>query len=136
MNADTIDSLTLLKKTAVPITKKVVDLKETVETKEDNLRLVQERLKRLDMIKSQIIDSFNNNLSVVENIFVKLKSSPIDSLIESIDNALGQIDYFKDDFELKLESLLDIGLDSLIELDKNDKKDTNILGVKPKPKSL
>ena len=132
MNADTIDSLTLQKKTAVPITKKVVELKETVETKEDNLRLVQERLKRLDMIKSQIIDSFNNNLSVVENIFVKLKSSPIDSLIESIDNALGQIDYFKDDFELKLESLLDIGLDSLIELDKKDKKDTNILGVKPK----
>ena len=74
--------------------------------------------------------SFNNNLSVVENIFVKLKSTPIDSLLESIDNALGQIDYFKDDFELKLESLLDIGLDSLIELDKKDK---DILNIKPKP---
>jgi len=130
MNPDSIDSLTLQKKTAVPITKKVVDLTESMETKEDNLRLVQERLKRLDTIKIQIIDSFNNNLSVVENIFVKLKSSPIDSLIDSIDNALGQIDYFKDDFELKLESLLDIGLDSLIDLDKKDKKDANIL--KPK----
>jgi len=130
MNPDSIDSLTLQRKTAVPITKKVVDLTESVETKEDNLRLVQERLKRLDTIKIQIIDSFNNNLSVVENIFIKLKSSPIDSLIDSIDNALGQIDYFKDDFELKLESLLDIGLDSLIDLDKKDKKDANIL--KPK----
>jgi small GTP-binding protein len=132
INADSIDSLTLQKKTAVPITKKVVDLTQSVETKEDNLRLVQERLKRLDTIKSQIIDSFNNNLSIVENIFVKLKSSPIDSLIDSIDNALGQIDYFKDDFELKLESLLDIGLDSLIELDKKDKKDTDLL----KPKTV
>jgi len=91
VNAESIDSLTLQKKTAVPITKKVVELTNTVEAKEDNLRLVQERLKRLDLIKGQIIDSFNNNLSVVENIFVKLKSTPIDSLLESIDNALGPI---------------------------------------------
>ena len=134
MNADSIDSLTLQKKTAAPITKKVVELTETVDKREENLRLVQERLKRLDLIKNQIIDSFNNNLSVVENIFVKLKSTPIDSLLESIDNALGQIDYFKDDFELKLESLLDIGLDSLIELDKKD-KDIDIMDIKSKPET-
>ncbi|MFX1275713.1 MAG: Rab family GTPase [Promethearchaeota archaeon] len=117
INAEKVDSLTLPKEVSAPITKKVVTITDEVEPKEEAMKIFQERLKRLDMIKSQIIESFNNNLTTVENLFEKLKNTPINRLVESIDNAIGQIDYFKEDFELKLESLMDIGLDSLIELE-------------------
>jgi len=126
INADKIDSLTLPTEDKSPITKKMVDVVERLEQKEENAKIFQERLKRLDLIKNQIIESFNNNLSTVENLFEKLKKTPINHLIESIDNALGQINYFKEDFELKLESLMDIGLDSLIELDEEDDSTSKI----------
>ncbi len=131
INADKIDSLTLPTKNEVPLTKKVVDVVEELEPKGETTRIFQERLKRLDLIKNQIVESFNNNLTTVENLFEKLKKTPINHLIESIDNALGQINYFKEDFELKLESLMDIGLDSLIELD-HDGESASKIEVNPK----
>ena len=131
INADKIDSLTLPTESQVPLTKKVVNVVEELEPGEENVRIFQERLKRLDLIKNQIVESFNNNLTTVEILFEKLKKTPISHLIESIDNALGQINYFKEDFELKLESLMDIGLDSLIELD-NDEESASKIEVNPK----
>ncbi|MBN1800823.1 MAG: GTP-binding protein [Candidatus Lokiarchaeota archaeon] len=117
INSENVESITLQKTPTAPITKKVVETNELIDEKEKDIILIREKLRRLDLIKSQIISSFNNNLSVIENIFNKLKKTPIDSLLDSLDNAIGQIEYFKEDFELKLESLLDTGLESLVNLE-------------------
>ncbi|MFX1239044.1 MAG: hypothetical protein ACFE8P_15160, partial [Promethearchaeota archaeon] len=118
INSENVESIILQKKPSVAITKKVVETTDLDKEVED-IKVIHESLRRLDLIKSQIISSFNNNLTVIENIFEKLKKTPINSLVDSLDNAIGQIEYFKEDFELKLESLLDTGIESLINL-KND----------------
>ncbi|MHA1488894.1 MAG: Rab family GTPase [Promethearchaeota archaeon] len=108
LNLENVDSLTLPSKTMPQIIKKVVDVFETEEYVEKEQELIHYRLKKLEMFKDQITNSFNNNLTIIEDTILNLKRTPIGILNESIDNAVEQIKYLKDDFELKLESLLRI----------------------------
>ncbi len=108
LNLENVDSLTLPSKTMPQIIKKVVDVFETGEFGEKEQELIHFRLKKLEMFKDQIINSFNNNLTIIEDTILNLKKTPIGILNKSIDNAAEQISYLKDDFELKLESLLRI----------------------------
>jgi len=107
VNLENIDSLKLQGKPVPPITKKVVET-EKEEVKNQIYKDVKQRLKKLEMIKNQIIETFNNNLSAMEDVILSLKNTPIGSLINAIDNAAEQMNYLKDDFELKLDSLLSL----------------------------
>ena len=68
--------------------------------------MIQRKLRRLETIREKLVESFDTNLTAVGNLFTNLKKSPIDMLTRSIDNAIGQLEYMKDDFKLKLDALL------------------------------
>lgn len=116
INLENVDSLKLEGKPAPPITKKVVET-ETEEAKDQTYKVFEQRLKKLETIKSQIIEAFNNNLSAMEDIILSLKNTPIGSLTNAIDNAAEQLNYLKDDFELKIESFLSLEQNESSELE-------------------
>jgi len=106
VNLKKIESYTIQSKLESPITKKLVEEPLIKDVELGKIQVVQQRLKKLESIKDQIVESFTNNLVAIKDIIVSLKQTPIGSLMEAIDNAAQQLNYFKDDFELKLESLL------------------------------
>ncbi len=63
-------------------------------------------LNQRDVIQNEIIIEFNNNLTKVEKLIVDLKKTPIDSLIDSIDNAKEQLKGIKENFALNVQSIL------------------------------
>ncbi|TXT66980.1 MAG: putative Small GTP-binding domain protein [Promethearchaeota archaeon] len=81
---------------------------EERELELEKLQFLRERLEDLNAIKEQIKLSFKKNISNVESLIASLKNTPIETLTKKIDQTLEQINFFKDDFELKLNSLLEI----------------------------
>jgi len=106
INLEKISSIKVQKKAPVKISKKTLDKDEGLEL--EKYRLIQERLEDLESIKEQIRMSFHNNIMTIEDMILDLKTTPINSLIKTINKTLTQLDYLKGDFELKLNSLLDI----------------------------
>ncbi len=74
----------------------------------EKFQFLRKRLEDLNGMREQIKLSFKRNISNVENLILALKNTPIESLTQKIDDTLEQIKYFKQDFELKLNSLLQI----------------------------
>ena len=60
------------------------------------------------LIKENIINAFKNNLSIISDLISDLKKAPIDSLISNIDKSLEDLANLKKDFELKLDSILEL----------------------------
>jgi hypothetical protein len=60
------------------------------------------------LIKENIIIAFKNNLSIITDLISDLKKAPIDSLISNIDKSLEDLSNLKKDFELKLDSILEL----------------------------
>jgi small GTP-binding protein len=81
---------------------------EEKELELEKIQFLQERLDDLNGIKEQIKLSFERNISNVEELIFSLKETPIDALTQKINETLELIKYFKQDFELKLNSLLEI----------------------------
>lgn len=111
VNLEDITSSTLEKKITPKIVKKVVSeledetllgeiVSEAVSSQDSSLNI--------ELLKSSIIEAFNNNLGVVEDLILNLKNSPIDSLMNNIDKTTKELEYLKDDFELKLENMLNL----------------------------
>jgi Ras-related protein Rab-5C len=67
---------------------------------------IKEELEKKDLANDTIIEEFNNNLTKVENLVLKLKTVPIDSLVHSIDNTKQQITNIKEDFNLTLKTFM------------------------------
>jgi len=111
VDLDRVDSSILEKKITPKITKKVVDsdvYKENgVQSQLEPFNFQQSSLK-IDLMKSNIIDAFSNNLINIENLILDLKKTPIDSLVEKIEDITGDLSHLKDDFELKLDMILDL----------------------------
>jgi small GTP-binding protein len=105
INLEDISSMKIQKKAPVKVSKKKL---ENTEMELERYRLIQERLEDLETIKEQIRASFRNNLITIEDMIQELKTTPISSLIKNINKTLTQLDYLKGDFELKLNSLLDM----------------------------
>jgi small GTP-binding protein len=105
INLEDISSMKIQKKAPVKISKKTL---ENAEMELERYHLIQERLEDLETIKEQIRASFRNNLMTIEDMIQDLKTTPISSLIKNINKTLTQLDYLKGDFELKLNSLLDM----------------------------
>jgi len=116
ININEIDSNTLHKKITPKIIKKNIKLtvKEQTPLKEINdLKKIREFDINKSKIKENIFGAFKNNLVVISDLILELKKSPINSLIDNIDKTLDDLSNLNKDFELKL--------DSILELEKSDK---------------
>ncbi|MFX1557650.1 MAG: Rab family GTPase [Promethearchaeota archaeon] len=111
VNLNKVDSSILEKKITPKITKKIVnsDLFEDNEIQDqlEPLKFQRSSLE-INMMKNNIIEAFNNNLINIENLILELKKTPIDSLIKKIENTRKDLSHFKDDFELKLDIILNL----------------------------
>ncbi len=116
INIDEIDSNTLHKKITPKIIKKNIKIseKEQAPLKEiKDLKIIREFNINKNKIKENIVSAFKNNLVVISELISKLKKSPINALIDNIDKSLTDLSNLNKDFELKL--------DSILELEKSDK---------------
>ena len=117
INIDEIDSNALHRKITPKIIKKNIKLteKEHVPLKEiRDLKKITEFNIDKNKIKENIVTAFKNNLIVISELISKLKKSPINTLIDNIDKSLADLSNLNKDFELKL--------DSILELENSDKK--------------
>ena len=81
----------------------VVTLKEIIDLKKINESDID-----INVIKENIVNAFGNNIAMISDIINNLKKSPIDSLIVNIDKTLDDLTNIKEDFELKLDSILEL----------------------------
>ena len=116
ININEIDSNTLHKKITPKIIKKNIKLtdKEHSPLKEiRDLKQIREFDINKNKIKENIFNAFKNNLVAISELILELKKTPISSLIDIIDKTLDDLSNLNNDFELKL--------DSILELEKSDK---------------
>jgi len=116
ININEIDSNTLHKKITPKIIKKNIKLtdKEYSPLKEiRDLKQIREFDINKNKIKENIFNAFKNNLVAISELILELKKTPISSLIDNIDKTLDDLSNLNNDFELKL--------DSILELEKSDK---------------
>jgi len=116
ININEIDSNALHKKITPKIIKKNIGLteKERKPLKEiKDLKKIREFAIDKNIIKENIFGAFKNNLIVISELILELKKTPINSLIDNIDKTLDDLSNLNKDFELKL--------DSILELEKSDK---------------
>ncbi|TET03006.1 MAG: GTP-binding protein [Promethearchaeota archaeon] len=116
INIDEIDSNTLHKKITPKIIKKNIKLteKEYIPLKEiKDLKQIRAFDIDKNKIKENIFSAFKNNLVAISELILELKKTPINSLIDNIDKTLDDLSNLNKDFELKL--------DSILELEKSDK---------------
>lgn len=104
INLTNIDLHALKKKSNTMITKKVsVPVESDIELSEISK---DAQYPNLDAIKENVINAYSNNLSAIQDIILNLKNTPIALLNESIDKSSNELNFFKEDFELKLQSIL------------------------------
>ncbi|NHJ21239.1 MAG: GTP-binding protein [Candidatus Lokiarchaeota archaeon] len=111
INLDNIDPNSLYNKIIPTIVKKNVQVSnsEPLLLKEiKKLKQIQENNIDKNLIKENIIIAFKNNLSIISDLISNLKKAPIDTLINSIDKSLEDLSNLKKDFELKLDSILEL----------------------------
>ena len=111
INLEEIDPNTLHNKITPTIIKKNVKLAENelFTLREINdLTKAQEFGVDKSLIKENVINAFKNNLSIISDLISDLKKAPIDSLINNIDKSLEDLSNLKKDFELKLDSILEL----------------------------
>ena len=111
INLEEIDSNSLQQKITPQIVRKVVksrkEIKETMKEEELPISFPEEFF-LIDKIKSNIIMLFNNNLSSVQELILNLKRTPIDYLVKKIDSVNEELNGFKEDFEIKLNSFFNL----------------------------
>lgn len=109
INLDEIDSTTLEKKINPKIVKKIVTSKK-LETQSELSAIdysdFQTNLVDFNLIKNSIIGTFNNNINIVEDLILGLKTTPIEFLMEKIEETSQVLNQLKEDFELKLDGIL------------------------------
>ncbi len=116
ININEIDSNTLHKKITPKIIKKNIKLtdKDHFPLKEiRDLKQIREFDIDKNKIKENIFSAFKNNLVAISELILELKKTPISSLIDNIDKTLEDLSNLHNDFEIKL--------DSILELEKSDK---------------
>ena len=106
-NLTNIDLHALKKKSTIMITKKVsISSEIELPEKPEELKDIKYQIPKLDEIKENIINAYSNNLTAIKDIIINLKKTPIALLNEIIDKTSKDLNYFKEDFELKLQSIL------------------------------
>jgi len=112
VNLEDVDSTTLEKKINPKIVKKIVTPNdERIEIENTNIvdySDFQANLVDFDLIKNSIIETFKNNLNIVKDLILSLKTTPIDSLMEKIEKTSEELNHLREDFELKLDNILNL----------------------------
>ncbi len=111
INLEEIDSSKLHRIITPKIIKKIIKSSENdiVTLKEIiDLKKINESDIDVNLIKENIVTAFGNNIAMISDIINHLKKSPIDSLLINIDKTLDELTNFKKDFELKLDSILEL----------------------------
>lgn len=111
INLDEVDSTTLEKKINPKIVKKRVSSRKNeikIELHEINYSDFQANLVDYKLIKNSIIGTFNNNIKIVEDLLLGLKTCPIEFLIERIEKTSQELSQLKEDFEVKLDGILNL----------------------------
>jgi len=123
INSSKIENL-LLKKTPKPDTKTKVHIDKKGKASPsdiiDDTVLLQEKLRQIDRAKEKIVSTFGENLEIVRESILKLKTTPIDQLMETLDQTEGQLAQMMEEFEFNLESILKID-DSAVEVPASQK---------------
>jgi small GTP-binding protein len=103
MNTENIESFMIKKEPEIDISQTVLE----EETEEDETYLMlRERFENLDIIKGQIFNHFSENMQSLRDLIVGLKNTPISSLVERVNRTNRELDIFMEDFEVKLNTLL------------------------------
>jgi len=104
MNLNTIDQVT--QKADTHVSKKALTDSKTEGVEIDKFITMQEAARKLGLMKYDIIDIFNENLDTVKQLILKLKETPIDSLLKTIDKTNEKLKILKEEFESSLDSLI------------------------------
>ncbi|MFX0027169.1 MAG: Rab family GTPase [Candidatus Hermodarchaeota archaeon] len=111
VNLEDVDSTILEKKITPRIVKKIVtpDYEQLeIKTNKIDYSDFQANLVEFDLIKNSIIETFKNNLNIVQDLILSLKATPIDSLMEKIEKISEELNQLREDFELKLDNILNL----------------------------
>ena len=126
INLEDIDSNTLHRIITPKIIKKNIKSSENdiiIPKEIKDLKKINQSDIDINLIKENIVNAFGNNIEMISDIINHLKKSPIDSLLVNIDKTLNDLTNFKKDFELKVDSILE--LQSIEEVSKTKaEKDT------------
>ena len=111
VNLGDVDSILISSKVAPQLTKKKIS--SSVPDVNSGTELVdyvryKEKIEEFNKIKGQIIDSFDKKLTIIKDLISSLKRTPINSLIDTINNTMEQLNDIKADFEFNLDSLLNL----------------------------
>ena len=108
INLDSIDSSTIHKKITPKIRKKVVTEEfNDVDVLETPVIAVDNKL-QLEKIKTDVIKAFYENFKFIKDLILDIKGTPIDQLLKKIDATSSELEVLKDDFELKLNTVLNL----------------------------
>jgi len=111
VNLDKVDSIMLSSKSVPQLTKKKIS--SSIPDLDSGTELIdyvryKVKIEEFNKIKDQIIDSFDNKLTIIKDVISSLKTTPIDSLIDTIDKTMKQLNDIKKDFEFNLDFLLSL----------------------------
>ncbi len=111
VNLDKVDSIMISSKSVPQLTKK--EISSSVPNLDSGTELIdyvryKKKIEEFNKIKDQIIDSFDNKLTIIKDVILNLKTTPIDSLIDTIDKTMKQLNDIKKDFEFNLDSILSL----------------------------
>ncbi|MHA1196533.1 MAG: Rab family GTPase [Promethearchaeota archaeon] len=115
INLETLDSGSLYKKILPSVRKKVVKQVNTSEAKEKReiISTIPDKIK-LEKIRNSIIETFKNNIDIVDEFIKELKLTPIDLLTKRIDEIGEELSKIRADFTMKLDTILNLKEKSLL----------------------
>ncbi len=111
VNLDKVDSIMISSKSLPQLTKKKIS--SSTPNLDSGIELIdygryKKKIEEFNKIKDHITDSFDNKLTIIKDVISSLKTTPIDSLIDTIDKTMKQLNDIKKDFEFNLDSLLSL----------------------------
>ncbi|MHA1104312.1 MAG: Rab family GTPase [Promethearchaeota archaeon] len=107
INLDSIDSSTIHKKITPKIRKKVITEEIDIEVLKTPVISVDNKL-QLEKIKTDVIKAFYENFTFIKDLILDIKRTPINQLLKKIDATSLELEVLKDDFELKLNTVLNM----------------------------
>ena len=107
INLDSIDSSTIHKKITPKIRKKVITEEIDINVPKTPVISVDNKL-HLEKIKTDVIKAFYENFTFIRDLILDIKRTPIDQLLKKIDATSSELEVLKDDFELKLSTVLNL----------------------------
>jgi len=128
INLDSIDSSTIQNKITPKIRKKIlynsIEDSNNIDVLETPVVSINNKL-QLEKIKTDVIKTFYENFKFIKDLILDIKGTPINQLLKKIDATFSELEGLKDDFELKLNTILNLDsklLSSELEHDLNGNK--------------